>query len=104
MHTARPGDRIDQSQLVSQVDFSGYKLRIPTDRYYAEDYQARERDRLWMRVWQIAGRADEVPDAGDWMEYRLFDQSYVIVRGKDGKVRGFVNSCRHRGNQLCKGK
>jgi phenylpropionate dioxygenase-like ring-hydroxylating dioxygenase large terminal subunit len=104
MHAARPGDRIDQSRLVSQLDFSGYKLRISTDRYYAEDYQDRERDRLWMRVWQIAGRADEIPESGDWMEYRLFDQSYLVARGKDSKVRGFVNACRHRGNQLCKGK
>jgi phenylpropionate dioxygenase-like ring-hydroxylating dioxygenase large terminal subunit len=28
----------------------------------------------------------------------------VIVRGQDGTLRGFVNSCRHRGNKLCEGK
>ena len=36
-----------------------------------------------MRVWQIVGRVDELPKAGDWKEYRIFDQSFVIVRGKD---------------------
>ena len=32
---------------------------------------------------------------------KFFDQSYIVVRGKDGKIRGFVNACRHRGNALC---
>jgi phenylpropionate dioxygenase-like ring-hydroxylating dioxygenase large terminal subunit len=104
MHTARPGERVDNAPLTSQTDFSGYRMRVSTDRYYSQEYLARERERLWMRVWQIVGRADEVPQAGDYMEYRLFDQSYLVVRGKDGVVRGFVNACRHRGNQICTGK
>ena len=54
-----------------------------------------------MRVWQIAGRVDEMPKAGDWKQYKIYDQSFVIVRGKDEKLRGFVNACRHRGNILC---
>jgi phenylpropionate dioxygenase-like ring-hydroxylating dioxygenase large terminal subunit len=56
-----------------------------------------------MRVWQVAGRVDELPEAGDWKEYRIYDQSFLIVRGKDGALRGFVNACRHRGNVLCRG-
>lgn len=28
----------------------------------------------------------------------------MIVRGRDGALRGFVNACRHRGNALCEGK
>ena len=56
-----------------------------------------------MRVWQIAGRVDELPKVGDWKEYEIHDQSFVIVRGKDEKLRGFVNACRHRGNVLCQG-
>ena len=55
-----------------------------------------------MRVWQIAGRVDELPEAGDWKEHRIYDQSYLVVRGKDGALRGFVNACRHRGNVLCR--
>lgn len=54
-----------------------------------------------MRVWQIAGRVDELPKIGDWKQHRILDQSFVIVRGKDDKLRGFVNACRHRGNLLC---
>jgi len=28
----------------------------------------------------------------------------VIVRGRDGEIRAFHNSCRHRGSQICKAK
>ncbi|MEW9853857.1 aromatic ring-hydroxylating oxygenase subunit alpha, partial [Novosphingobium sp. M1R2S20] len=52
-------------------------------------------------MWQIVGRADELPNTGDWKVYKIFDQSFVIVRGREGQLRGFVNSCRHRGNILC---
>ena len=100
----KPGERVDEAPLSSELDLSGYSNRIPTDRFHCRDYNERERENLWMRVWQIAGRAEEIPEAGDWMEYRLFDQSYVLARGKDGAIRGFVNACRHRGNAFCEGR
>ncbi len=55
-----------------------------------------------MRTWQVAGRLDEIPDSGDWKQYSIYDQSFLIVRGRDGVVRGFVNACRHHGNVLCR--
>lgn len=101
MTIARPGEFVDKGQLISEIDFSTFNLRLPTDRYRSRAYHEREREHLWMKVWQIAGRADELPQAGDWKTYEIFDQSFILVRGKDGTVRGFINACRHRGNQLC---
>ena len=76
-------------------------MTIPTDRYTSRDYAQREREAIWMRVWQIVGRAEDLPKPGDWKKYDIQDQSFIIVRGKDAKLRGFVNACRHRGNALC---
>lgn len=104
MHTVKPGEVVDVSPLVSELDFSPFQMRVSKERYYSREFHEREREQLWMRVWQVAGRADELPNAGDWKEYRIFDQSFVLVRGKDGEIRGFVNACRHRGNALCEGK
>ena len=103
MTVPRPGEFIDAGALISELDFRTFNLRLSTDRYRSRNYHERERAGLWMKVWQIAGRADELPDKGDWKSYRLFDQSFLIVRGKDDCIRGFVNACRHRGNQLCEG-
>jgi phenylpropionate dioxygenase-like ring-hydroxylating dioxygenase large terminal subunit len=101
---ARPGECVDKGHLISEIDFGAFEMQVSTDRYHAADYHQRERERLWMRVWQVTGRTDDLADAGDWMEYRLFDQSYLLVRGRDGVIRGFVNACRHRGNALCEGR
>jgi phenylpropionate dioxygenase-like ring-hydroxylating dioxygenase large terminal subunit len=101
---AKPGERVDNAPLSCELDLSSYRKQVPTDRYHCRDYNERERDNLWMRVWQVAGRAEEIPESGDFMEYRLFDQSYVLVRGKDDAIRGFVNACRHRGNAFCEGR
>ena len=99
-----PGVWMERAPLIADVDFAPYRLRIPTDRYNSAEYTADEKEQLWLRTWQIAGRAEEIPEAGDWKEHRIYDHSFLLVRGKDGLVRGFVNACRHRGNLLCRGK
>ncbi|MFV8817594.1 aromatic ring-hydroxylating oxygenase subunit alpha [Haliea sp. E17] len=103
MSEPKAGSWMDTEPYLAQMDFGGFRREVSTERYRSAQYQVRERQSLWMRVWQIAGRADEIPAAGDWTEYRLFDQSWLLVRGRDGGVRGFVNACRHRGNRLCAG-
>ncbi len=100
MQTARPGEWVDTGTRLSDIDFGQYPMRISTDRYTSREIADFERERIWMRVWQVAGREDEIPRVGDWKEYRIFDQSYVIIRGADRQIRGFVNACRHRGNKI----
>ena len=99
----RPGEWVETATGLADIRPGAFNMRISTDRYTSGEYQEREREAIWMRVWQIVGRVDELPKVGDWKEYRIFDQSFVVVRGKDEKLRGFVNACRHRGNALCTG-
>ncbi|MCJ2185377.1 aromatic ring-hydroxylating oxygenase subunit alpha [Novosphingobium beihaiensis] len=104
MQDEKPGRLVDEGPRIADIDFTGYRMRVPTDRYRSRAYAEREREALWLRVWQVAGRCDDIPEAGDWLEYRLFDQSWIVVRGRDGAIRGFVNACRHRGNAFCQGR
>ncbi|HSA48590.1 MAG TPA: aromatic ring-hydroxylating dioxygenase subunit alpha [Yinghuangia sp.] len=100
--TARPGDWAETALGLSDIG-DRFRTRVPTDRYRSEEFQQREREAIWMRTWQVVGRTDDLPHAGDWTVHRIFDQSYIVVRGKDDVIRGFVNACRHRGNLLCQG-
>jgi phenylpropionate dioxygenase-like ring-hydroxylating dioxygenase large terminal subunit len=99
----KTGARVDNSPYLSELDFTRFKMRVSTARYCSPEHHARERERLWMRTWQVAARVDELPNTGDWKTYAIFDQSFLLVRGKDDQIRGFVNACRHRGNALCQG-
>ena len=73
---------------------------ITGDRYYSAEFAAREWDHLWTRVWLIAGRADQVPEPGNYITAQIGNESILCVRGTDQRVRAFYNVCQHRGNQL----
>jgi phenylpropionate dioxygenase-like ring-hydroxylating dioxygenase large terminal subunit len=102
MQTALPGEWVQNATGLDDISPDRYQMNIPTARYVSLEFVDQERDSIWMKVWQIVGRADELTKPGDWKQYRIFDQSFIVVRGKDDKIRGFVNACRHRGNVLCR--
>ena len=78
--------------------------RVPKERYYDPDFYRLEAELLWPRVWQMACRLEEIPQPGDFAEYRNLDQSVVVVRTADLGVRAFHNTCRHRGVRLVQGR
>ena len=43
----------------------------------------------------------EIPQPGDYRAMQVLDVPVLIVRGKDGQARAFLNACRHRGARLC---
>lgn len=73
---------------------------IPIEPYVSEDFARLERERMWPNVWLFAAREDEMPDPGDTVVFEINDKSFLLVRQKDGSVRGFYNSCLHRGRKL----
>jgi nitrite reductase/ring-hydroxylating ferredoxin subunit len=76
---------------------------LARDRYTGAAFHAREMAKMWPRVWQFACREDEVRETGDISVYELGDNSILIVRGRDGGLRAFRNTCLHRGTKLCLG-
>jgi nitrite reductase/ring-hydroxylating ferredoxin subunit len=89
----------DVLRLESSADLGTDALDV--DRYVSKEVHHLEMDRMWNRVWQMAGREDEVPEVGDSILYEIGDVSLVIVRSAPGELRAFHNSCLHRGRQLC---
>lgn len=52
-------------------------------------------------VWLYACTVAHVKKPGDWFLFEMAHNSVIIVRGRDGTVRAFHNSCRHRGARVC---
>jgi phenylpropionate dioxygenase-like ring-hydroxylating dioxygenase large terminal subunit len=69
------------------------------------EYFEKERERLFKRVWLLLCREEEVARPGSYAVKQLpvLDTSVLLVRGDDGVVRAFHNSCRHRGNKVVMG-
>ncbi|MEG3125435.1 aromatic ring-hydroxylating oxygenase subunit alpha [Sphingomonas sp. GB1N7] len=51
--------------------------------------------------WLLAGFEVEVRRPGDYLSFMIGRWPVLVVRGRDGALRGFHNSCRHRGSILC---
>lgn len=75
-------------------------VTIPVEAYISEDYARAERDRLWRKVWQVAGRLEDIPEVGNFITYEILDDSIVIVRTAPDQVRAYHNVCAHRGRRL----
>lgn len=51
--------------------------------------------------WLFACNACEVPEPGDYLTMNVGHNSVVVIRGDDGDIRAFHNTCRHRGSRIC---
>ncbi len=70
---------------------------IPTRRYTDPVFYDLECERVFRRCWLFAGHESEWPDPGSYRVTARSGSPIVVVRGDDGVLRAFYNSCRHRG-------
>ncbi len=58
-------------------------------------------EEVFSRSWVIAGFSSELPQSGSYLALSIGSTPVVLVRGRDGEIRGFHNTCRHRGSRIC---
>lgn len=77
---------------------------MPVWAYTSDTFYKREVERIFMKVWNFLGRVEQVPEPGDYFAATFAGVPLIVVRGEDGRVRAFANTCRHRGSELLEGK
>jgi phenylpropionate dioxygenase-like ring-hydroxylating dioxygenase large terminal subunit len=75
---------------------------LPRPFYTDPDLFQLDLERIFYRSWLFAAPACEIPKPGNYVTYQVGLYSVIIVRGADGVIRAFHNSCRHRGSTLCR--
>jgi glycine betaine catabolism A len=73
---------------------------LPAEAYLSDDVFAWERRHFFEGSWVCLGRAGELASAGDQRAVAVGNEAVLLVRGSDGVLRGFFNTCRHRGHEL----
>ncbi len=73
---------------------------IRTGRYTDPAFTRLEYQKLWLKVWQMAARLDEIPQVGDHTVYEIGNQSVLLVRVDADTVKAYHNACPHRGTAL----
>ena len=73
---------------------------VAASRYFDPAFFEKERAYLWPRVWQMAGREEEIPNVGDYFIYENVGKSFIVTRTSPDEFKAFYNACLHRGRKL----
>ena len=73
---------------------------LPAAAYLDDAILAWERRHLFADAWVCVGRGDELAAVGARRAITVGDDAVLLVRGEDGRLRGFFNVCQHRGHEL----
>ena len=68
---------------------------IPAPWYFDKRIEQLERDSVFAANWQVVGRLDQVMEPGRFFTIDVNEEPLLVVRGEDGRLRGFYNVCRH---------
>lgn len=80
---------------------STVRTTLPGAAYHSDETYLVDKEQVFYRNWIYAGRAERVAKPGAWLRVEVADESILIVRGKDERIRAFYNVCRHRGSRIC---
>ena len=61
-----------------------------------------ELERIFARAWNFMCHESQIPKAGDFFLSFIGEESVIATRDKKGELQVLLNSCRHRGNAVCR--
>lgn len=62
----------------------------------------RELERIFGRCWLYLCHVSQLRNRGDFFTTYMGEDPVIVCRGDDGQIRAFLNTCRHRGNRVCR--
>lgn len=74
---------------------------LPGSAYTDPGVFAREQERIFERSWTCVALAADLAAPGAFATVTVGRESVLVVRGRDGALRAFLNVCRHRGARIC---
>lgn len=94
---------MDEQLLLTAAAPEDAPMGLP-GRYYSDRaYFEHECLTVLRGGWHCVGRADELPEEGDYQTLNLLGEPLIIVRNADG-IKALSNVCRHRGMPLADGQ
>ena len=89
--------QMDQSKIANVLKPVETANGLPNENYTSDAVFEIEKQKILFDNWSGVGFAKDVPDVGDAMPVDFLGMPLLVVHGKDGQVRVFQNTCRHRG-------
>ncbi len=77
---------------------------MPKSLYTSEAFLAQEQRHVFAQDWVCAGRAEALPEPGDYLTMEIAGEPVVVLRDRAGEMRAMSNVCRHRMSTLLQGR
>lgn len=93
-----------ERKSVLESEFNGLtsaQPSLPAEWYFDSTHFARELDQIWTRNWVYLCRAETLANPCDFHRFDIAGQPVLLLRDEQGNLKGFLNTCRHRGSILC---
>lgn len=81
-----------------------YASTLASRQYLDPAVLGEENRAVFGRTWQLAGRADQVREPGQYFTLTIGEEPVLVVRGSDGVLRAMSNVCRHRAGPVARGE
>ena len=90
----------DEPYIIDDVDGERFRLNrsVLVDPVILEQ----ESERIFARSWIYVGHESEIAEPGDFRTRTVAGRPLIFARDGAGSVRGYLNTCRHRGAMLCR--
>jgi phenylpropionate dioxygenase-like ring-hydroxylating dioxygenase large terminal subunit len=76
--------------------------RVPRDVYRNEAVLEEELKRVFGPSWLLVGHTSEISQCGDYVTRTMGADPVIVARDESGEINVLLNSCAHRGTQVCK--
>src|SRR5262245_21845834 len=61
-----------------------------------------ELEQIFARCWLYLAHESQIANPGDFIGANMGEEAVLVTRDADGGINAFLNTCRHRGNRVCR--
>src|SRR5688572_8517682 len=90
----------ERAQFLKMVDSE--KGVIERAMFADEEIFEQEMEQIFARCWLFVAHDVMIPNPGDFYLNFIGKDRVIVVRDKEGQPQVLINSCRHRGNAVCR--
>lgn len=76
-------------------------VAVPNEAFTDETIYREELGSVFRRSWLFVGMEQMIPRPGDFVTTTMGEDSVIVSRGRNSRVRVMLNKCLHRGNKVC---